>query len=80
MTEYFLFQSGDTYFYSEWSGTFCLWSNWRYSILEALDAELEQDLDSDTLDDYLEDLGIGDSVLYRSTTPLNPDNHPELFL
>lgn len=79
MTEYVLIENLGSYFYAEWTNDYCLWSNWHDSIEEALEAPLDHDVDSETLTDYLAS-GAQSVLYYRSTTPLNPNNHTELFL
>lgn len=86
MTEYVLFHNEDrhnnpSYWYGFYNSATeeSFWSKWCDSIPSALTAPLIPDTDYEPLDAFILE-NPDQHLLYRSTTPLNLDNHPELLI
>lgn len=86
MIEYVLFHNKDRhsnpsywYGYYDSSTKHSCWSEWNDSMRAAVAAPLVPDINYESLDTFIRK-HPDQQLLYRSTTPLNLDNHPELLL
>lgn len=59
---------------------FCMWTGWCESVTSALSLELQQEISSQTLEDFKNDKDAEFLIIYESSEPLTKERNPELFI